>query len=118
MTERLPGYTTHGHAIEGLIQVGKPEKVARCGGPGLCTICSRQAANALEEANMLQKPAKTSHVLMVYRYKNSPPGTPWHVFLVSDSDSAMSDGETYDLVKYYESAGHWEVHTQPIDLPE
>lgn len=37
-------YTTHGHQIEGTkIEDVKPEVVARCGGPGLCSKCSREA---------------------------------------------------------------------------
>ena len=38
-------YTTHGHFIEGTIKFPgeEPEKVVRCGGPGLCDPCSTEA---------------------------------------------------------------------------
>ena len=44
MGATLSGWTTHGHRIDGQVQVGTPDRVARCGGPGLCAKCSRQAA--------------------------------------------------------------------------
>ena len=43
-TEAVSGYTSHGHRITGVVQTGRPASVARCGGPGLCTVCSREAA--------------------------------------------------------------------------
>lgn len=38
-------FTSHGHHISGtiLIDADKPERVARCGGPGLCSECSKEA---------------------------------------------------------------------------
>lgn len=36
-------YTRHGHHIEGSFRLGKPLSVARCGGPGLCGICTIEA---------------------------------------------------------------------------
>lgn len=37
-------YTKHGHQIRGTpVEGEKPEKVARCGGPGLCAACSIEA---------------------------------------------------------------------------
>lgn len=36
-------YTTHGHHIPGTTKEGRPDKVARCGGPGLCKTCSMEA---------------------------------------------------------------------------
>lgn len=41
-TEAVSGYTSHGHRIAGVVQTGRPTSVARCGGPGLCTVCSRE----------------------------------------------------------------------------
>ena len=39
-------YTTHGHHIPGTILEGpEPSLRARCGGPGLCKVCSEQAAS-------------------------------------------------------------------------
>lgn len=38
-------YTTHGHQIMGTTATyPKPSEIARCGGPGLCDQCSREAA--------------------------------------------------------------------------
>lgn len=40
-------YTQHGHFIEGSEGVGhnkKPTTVARCGGPGLCRVCTLEAS--------------------------------------------------------------------------
>lgn len=40
-------YTTHGHHIQGTPTAGaKPERVARCGGPGLCRMCSLESSAA------------------------------------------------------------------------
>lgn len=40
-------YTSHGHYIEGTVNtVGRPDTRDRCGGPGLCGRCSREAINA------------------------------------------------------------------------
>jgi hypothetical protein len=37
-------YTTHGHHISNSVEdPDKPEKVVRCGGPGLCAQCSKEA---------------------------------------------------------------------------
>ena len=43
-TEAVSGYTSHGHRITGVVQTGRPTSVARCGGPGPCAVCSREAA--------------------------------------------------------------------------
>ena len=43
------GYTSHGHRIAGVVQTGRPTSVARCGGPGLCTVCSLEAGMATNE---------------------------------------------------------------------
>ena len=38
-------YTSHGHHIPGTIDDHqRPEKIARCGGPMLCKVCSKQAS--------------------------------------------------------------------------
>ncbi len=38
-------WTSHGHAIEGVTVdgAGRPDLVARCGGPGICAQCSQEA---------------------------------------------------------------------------
>lgn len=41
-------YTSHGHLIDGTPPTAVPDTVARCGGPGLCDICSKEAAMALK----------------------------------------------------------------------
>ena len=48
-TEVVSGYTSHGHRITGVVQTGRPTSVARCGGPGLCTVCSLEAGMATNE---------------------------------------------------------------------
>jgi len=43
-------YTRHGHQIDGtIVETPLPEKVARCGGPGLCAQCSIDASSAPKE---------------------------------------------------------------------
>jgi hypothetical protein len=43
--EHPHGYTSHGHPIPGrLLDPSRRPLVARCGGPGLCSACSREAA--------------------------------------------------------------------------
>ena len=38
------GWTRHGHAIEGMVQIASLRPpIARCGGPGLCPACSLDA---------------------------------------------------------------------------
>lgn len=40
-------FTTHGHHIEGTpLAPYTPENRARCGGPGPCALCSREAGNS------------------------------------------------------------------------
>ena len=48
-TEAVSGYTSHGHRITGVVQTGRPASVARCGGPGLCAVCSLEASMATNE---------------------------------------------------------------------
>lgn len=43
MSTHLSGWTSHGHRIDGLVQIGQPSSVARCGGPGLCAQCARES---------------------------------------------------------------------------
>lgn len=38
-------YTPHGHYIEGTNPEGKPENVARCGGPRICIKCANAIAD-------------------------------------------------------------------------
>lgn len=47
------GYTCHGHEIPGA-SVYPPErpKVYRCGGPGLCEVCSRESSAWQAEAKL------------------------------------------------------------------
>lgn len=116
---RLPGYTSHGHPIEGLIQLGTPETVARCGGPALCVPCAQEAIRAREELDHgypIIREGTVTHVLMVYRHAKQP-GAQWQVMLVSPENSAITNG-TYDLIEYYRNSGRWDVHTQTIELPE
>lgn len=42
--DAVSGWTTHGHPVPGVPQVGVPKYVMRCGGPRLCERCSREAA--------------------------------------------------------------------------
>lgn len=37
-------YTSHGHHIPGTVLDDNPPPIARCGGPGLCDACSKEAA--------------------------------------------------------------------------
>lgn len=50
------GYTTHGHAIPGLIQKDRPESVARCGGPTFCGTCREEASPYLPWHHTLARP--------------------------------------------------------------
>lgn len=45
-------YTSHGHHIPGTIKNDdRPAQVARCGGPGLCKVCMKEAQKAMNEPN-------------------------------------------------------------------
>lgn len=54
-------YTSHGHHIDGSpVDPSPPTDVIRCGGPGLCSVCTRESATWTEEnrlAALLQKQA-------------------------------------------------------------
>jgi hypothetical protein len=65
------GWTRHGHRIEGVAQVGAPKSVVRCGGPGLCSQCSIDAAVAKNDASLLGDPGKP----IVLTLKVFPDGT-------------------------------------------
>jgi hypothetical protein len=42
-------WTRHGHHIPGtILGTDRPSSVARCGGPGLCDLCSRDASVVLK----------------------------------------------------------------------
>lgn len=43
-------YTSHGHQVSGTVPESMPNalSVARCGGPGLCPECSKQAVRLLK----------------------------------------------------------------------
>jgi hypothetical protein len=48
-------YTSHGHVIPGLAHMPGAEfdgQVARCGGPGMCEVCSIEAIQAQQEAHL------------------------------------------------------------------
>lgn len=52
-------YTTHGHHIPGSPKKETPAKqVARCGGPGVCDQCSKDAARWLEKNEPVVEPAE------------------------------------------------------------
>jgi len=38
------GYTSHGHPIPGVPHIGKPTKVARCGGVYICMACRKEVS--------------------------------------------------------------------------
>ena len=45
--QRWTGWTSHGHAMRGIPQVGeRPRMVARCGGPAMCQTCGREEVAA------------------------------------------------------------------------
>lgn len=53
-------YTTHGHEAEHGPLATRPPLVARCGGPGLCTDCAREAAPNSPVAAVPEKPTVRS----------------------------------------------------------
>lgn len=65
-------YTSHGHHIVGTIKSAPPEKVARCGGPGLCELCSKESLfetlqkketpNMVETTTYVRKPFEVEAV--------------------------------------------------------
>lgn len=57
MSKTLSGWTSHGHRIDGVAQVGQPVTVARCGGPGLCDRCSRESEQGRKAAEAASLPA-------------------------------------------------------------
>jgi hypothetical protein len=54
-------WTAHGHHISGTVMISedRPVQIARCGGPGLCTKCSAEAA--LYKANQKTDPPAEQH---------------------------------------------------------
>lgn len=47
-------YTSHGHLIPGSpVDAESPEKIFRCGGPGLCAVCTRESGE-WTESNLIQ----------------------------------------------------------------
>lgn len=54
-------YTTHGHHIQNSVDVcgEKPEKVARCGGPSVCPLCSAESSQWQAAHVTLIKPKET-----------------------------------------------------------
>lgn len=69
-------FTSHGHQIRGTkVEGSTPLQVARCGGPGLCTQCSREAAvvqsqveNATGKNTSGSVPYPSVARLMVFEY--------------------------------------------------
>lgn len=55
------GYTRHGHPIEGVVQVGSPNAVARCGGPSLCDVCGTDTLKAQEARQAQPSELKAAH---------------------------------------------------------
>ncbi len=50
-------YTRHGHHIYGsVLEKEKPLSVARCGGPGLCLVCSKDEALYFGEVDNEEQP--------------------------------------------------------------
>lgn len=73
-------YTSHGHAIPGLVQIGKPKMVARCGGPGVCVTCSTESCSALIQVDIIPyenqniDPAVTPNGPRMFKgYRPNPP---------------------------------------------
>lgn len=50
------GYTSHGHPIPGVPQVGKPELVARCGGVSICLKCQEEAGPRVPWEHPMARP--------------------------------------------------------------
>ncbi|WP_299488813.1 DUF6275 family protein [uncultured Gordonia sp.] len=50
-------YTSHGHQVAGTpVETPRPDRVARCGGPGLCKVCSPEAEKARFEFDLAHEP--------------------------------------------------------------
>lgn len=55
-------YTSHGHHVSGTFtEIERPKAIARCGGPGVCTSCSRESAIAQEEFRTDERKAEPSY---------------------------------------------------------
>lgn len=68
-------YTFHGHHIEGTSTENPPDSRARCGGPGLCAVCSRQASVYPKPESDLTRPTTLTDMFnMRVMYKDEVVG--------------------------------------------
>lgn len=77
-------YTTHGHHIPGTTTENPPEKIQRCGGPGLCGPCSNQTLRHITHALKaeqstpehkqipMHEPFKPSPIIRYFESKHLP----------------------------------------------
>lgn len=48
-------WTSHGHPIPGVtVAGGRPGRVARCGGPKICTQCAKEAAQSEKPSDVIK----------------------------------------------------------------
>jgi hypothetical protein len=103
--------TRHGHHIRGTVDTDEPThgvNKARCGGPGLCTNCSREAAFALNKlANeSKEEPAVSADMTMSGSAQGNGPltvkhmrdilaGLPDEAVLTGHAGSSQMDGDTW-----------------------
>jgi len=98
----MNGYTSHGHPIEGVLQVGpRPVNVARCGGEKMCVVCLREADEA--RGDVVTHPAMDRMErakLLVAQYYNKK---------AEKTDDYMLGTDSVYIVWYVYLLGGWKM---------
>jgi hypothetical protein len=96
MTEKYPGYTSHGHPIPGACGIAgqRPKYIARCGGPAICGTCSLDAErynaprpDGNESPTMTDQPNTDDVLMAVAKYRREIE-TAIHHYLAPAADIA------------------------------
>ncbi len=88
-------YTSHGHLILGTTVEERPNKIARCGGPRLCSVCSKESAEAIhrfdfeikEPSNNLGDETERESTIKYAYIRNSTNGPILKVIITSPEHS-------------------------------
>jgi len=96
--------TSHGHHIEGsaFTEIGQTNK-ARCGGPGLCRLCSQEAAS--HKTSMVVKPDHETREDKIRRYVRK------HIDSRRDDNLIAVDWTKHEvhIYSFAEVLGNWEA---------
>lgn len=130
MTEKHPGYTSHGHPIPGACGIAgqRPKYVVRCGGPRFCDTCSWEAerynesrVDSNEPPTMTdQTPTTEEHATVrlgteIQRYAEGFPRSDF----ARVSDALATHDRAVKAEALREAADHWQDsadHNTPADI--